>query len=278
MCVIDRFRMYCQSVMLNPLSQETEGKDITKGRRDDANDLTIQVGDRLRMPRAGPASDSSMCVLASVVAVKRDGPTVLVFDDMMWVGHPTKEVEESLMKAEVTKVSEDLDVPSCQRARVFVCPANGAPPDCFFFDERALASEASSSWRWFGRLVPAPPSGTHGQKYSSPRISTTIKVGDCVTLKGRVTRLLPLKRVEPRELLTTSTPFTVLGFVQASLVSQKSYWLLVSSVARDITTNTIYAATMFGKGRECHVSILDEKNEDDMSASTELAIVCKRHV
>lgn len=239
----------------------------------DASCFTIEVGDRIKMPR----EDGSQFDTASVMALKCDGPAVLIYDDMMWVGVMTRALEASLRNGDGSKVSAHADVPSCQWARMFMSPCNGAPPDCFLYDEHAMpATTPCRDWRWFGRLVPAPEDGSHGQRYSSPRIKGTLKAGNVVKLQGRVTRLQPLKQVEPRELLTTDTAFLVLGFLQATLPAQKAYWMVVSTAKQNVKTQNIYAATMFGKGKnECHVTIVGGGDcKENLDAAVMLAKVC----
>lgn len=238
----------------------------------------LASGDRLHIPR----DDGAACVLASVVGLKHDGPTVIVYDDMMWAAFKTNDVEHSLKTGAIRKVSEEEDISSSERARLFLCPWNGAPPDSFLFDEHTIPAAAAAGWRWFGRLVPAPTDGTHGQRYSSPRIAKELMPGSRVKLCGRVTRLKPFKRGERKERLTNETPFTVLGIVQASLPSQKSYWLVVTScVSVPAESTQMYSATMFGKAAdEVHVTMLDvtvldgaNDNSDAYASSVETAIV-----
>lgn len=236
--------------------------------------LSFVVGDRLLVPR----TDGSPACTASVMLVKRGGgPTILVYDDMMWAGHPTEEIEQSLRDGVVRKVSEECDLPPAQRARAFLCPsnANGSPPDCFLFDEHILGDRACS-WRWFGRLEPAPKDGTHNQRYSAPRIVSSLCTGKQVTLSGRVTRLYPSTRWEVKEVLSQSTHFTVLGFVQANLCAQKCFWILVTTAPDAVSKVNVYVATIFGKSSEkTHVNSLDEVKEVALNDYMPIIMVSK---
>lgn len=223
-------------------------------------EVRVKAGDRLCVPR----DELSRPTIASVMATKHDGPTVIVYDDMMWAAYQTLELEEALREGKVAPATEEEDVPHSQRARVFLCPLNGSPPDCFLFHERTLPAQARA-WRWFSRLVPAPQNGTHGQRYSEPRLGKELLCGSSVNLSGRVTRLVPFKRSEPREFLHTGTLFSVLGFVQATLPQQKSYWAVVCSNSKEMKSTHIYVATLFGKAADdIHVTIVD-RVEDELN-------------
>lgn len=233
--------------------------------RDTAN---ISIGDRLRVPRV---DDTTATEFASVVGLKYDGPIAIVYDDKMWAGFKkTEDVMEALRTGVISKISEEDDVPASQRARLFLCPWNGGNPDLFLFDERIVPSAAAAAgWRWFGRLSPAPKDGTYGQRYSNPRLAKDVVRGSQVQLSGRVMRLLQMKRGEVKECLSTKTVFTVLGCVQASLPSQKSYWLVVSlAVSEPQQGKNVYVATMFGKAADdVHVKILDMTSLDGAATS-----------
>lgn len=238
-------------------------------------DFELKVGDRLHIPRDDEAAPTA----ASVVALRSGDVALFVWDDMMWAGHPTKEVELGLKKGSISRVKEEEDVPPCKRARALLSPANMAP-DCFFFDERTWPVPGAIAWRWFGILAPAPPDGKHNQKYSAPRIADVLRAGSRVTMCGRAARLVPWKRKESKEPLCTSTPFTVLGFVQASLPAQKSYWIVVTSHEHEVKDTNLYVATIFGKGpEEVHVTTLDVEpelgalDEASLDASIQMAMV-----
>lgn len=254
---------------------EDDGVDqVDTQRQVDDKPSELKVGDRVNIPR----EQRNLPCVASIVTFKEGGKTAVVYDDMMWAGFNTQEVEEWFRSGRLPRVTEEQDVPICQRARAFLCPFNGAPPDLFLFDERVLPSNQAGGWRWFGRLVPAPPNGTHGQKYSTPRFAKEMNAGCRVALCGRITRLQPLKRGEPKEMLNTSTEFTVLGFVQGQLASQKSNWLIVSSMKGEVSDSShIYVATAFGRAAEdIHVTILNDGARvmhDGLKASVEEAMV-----
>lgn len=242
-------------------------------------DCEVKVGDRLKLPKNTACAPAT----ASIVNISKKGTTLCVWDDMMWAGFPTQEVELGLRDGTISRVQEEDDVPSRERARALLSPANMAP-DCFFFEEQLWSNaDAAAGYRWFGVLTPAPEDGTYGQKYSAPRISHVLKAGSCVSLSGRVARLVPIsKRTGPRELLCrASTPFTVLGFVQANMPAQRHYWVIVSSkMENGVSDVNLYAATIFGKGpEEVHINVLEAQPElgelrrEALDAATQMAKV-----
>lgn len=254
---------------------ETSGSTSHGGGDDQQEPASINVGDRLHIPR----DDQNQACTASVMAVKNGGPMVVIYDDMFWAAFRSDDVLELLRLGTVWKVADRDDVEADLRARVFLRPFNGAPPHYFLFGEDALREAATSfGWRWFSKLMPAPPNGTFAQKYSPPGMGGSFVAGARVKLCGRVAKLMPAKRCEPKEPLTTETPFVLLGFVQATLPNQKSYWAIVHSKSNANLGNT-YATSIFGKGGESHMTRLPEdaiSNIDDakLHSLTMAAKVC----
>lgn len=252
-----------------------------KRRTYDALDCRVKVGDRIFLQR----EDISMHAAASIVTFSKTGAVLCVWDDMMWAGYTQDSIEKGLREGSISRVKEEEDVPMNQRARALLSPANMAP-DCFFFDERTFLRERGATaeradWRWFALLAPAPEDGSHGQRYSAPRIPNVLKSGSRVLLSGRVSRIVPHKRSEPRKLLHSSMTFTVLGFAQANLAAQKSYWLIVSATDHDmhIKETDVYVATIFGKGpEEVHVATVEVEPQigarsEALDAAIEMAMV-----
>lgn len=247
----------------------------TNERSEELQDANIQVGDRLQIPR----EDSSQCCTASIMTfpTKSGGIAIVVYDDMLWAAFLAEDLEKSLHDGKVKRVAEVDDVAFYLRARAFHSPYNGSPPDCFFFGE-LKCPEVTHGWRWFTRLIPAPKDGTHNQKYSPPRLDSALCAGAMVTLSGRFTKVLPAKRSEPK-VISLETHFILLGFLQASLPTQKNFWAILQSRQDDQT----YISSIFGKDGECHIKLIGESIESSslepltcaaMVRTTQLAYVC----
>lgn len=239
-------------------SAESLSARVEAPTRDDTKetDNVIRVGDRLHLER----DDSSSFTTASVFMVKQGGPVLIVYDDMFWAGFHVDDLEKQLKDGMVHKVKEEDDTAPSLRARAFLSPYNGSPPDSFLFDELKLP-EGADSWRWFRKLLPAPKDGTFAQRFSPPRMSHILIAGAVVTLCGRVTKLLASKRTEAKELLTTETQFSLLGLVQAELPTQRNFWVVVRS--RPLSgEGHIYCSSMFGKSGENHIKSTGETTDE----------------
>lgn len=97
-------------------------------------EASIIVGDRMHIPR----EEENQSCIASIIAVKIGGPTVVTYDDMLWAAFPTDDLLELLRQGKVWKVAECDDVAIEFRARAFLRPFNGAPPHSFLFGESTL--------------------------------------------------------------------------------------------------------------------------------------------
>lgn len=234
--------------------------------RRSARNQMLAVGTRLSIAR----QDEGGCTRATVVGIKAGSVACVVHDDMFWAGFKIDELHESLEAGEITIIPESEDVLSLLHAHVMLSPFNGAPPDAFLFDE--VSGSHHGGWRVFTELQPAPVNGKFGQRYSEPRSPCTLHKGMQVSLSGRVTRLVPMKRTETKEPISTVTEFTLLGFVQATLPSQKCYWALVCSTS----TSTVYVASIFGKEGDCHMHLVRHAavaSRDTLKASLDEATV-----
>lgn len=250
----------------------------TEADADEQAEQRINVGDRVRMLR----EDSSQCNNASIMTFNAGGACIVVFDDMLWAAYHSSYLEELLRQGSLCKLKGEEDVPCDERACTFLAPINGAPPDCFMFGELELPKEAHG-WRWFSKIVPAPEDGTMNQRYSAPRISTVLSTGATISLTGRLCKLQPQKRAETKEHISTETHFLLLGFVQASLPSQKKNWAIVHSVPDDGSTGQTYISNIFGKrAEECHITVVcgaesSSSDRESMECNRREAMVSAHH-
>lgn len=261
-----------QEVLANNAPEVTECESMqgerteSESMRVQETDTIIRVGDRLIIAR----DDASLFTTASVMTVKaaNDGSNlvIVVYDDMMWAAFHYDHAEKGLIEGRIRRVSETEDVSPNERAHVFVSPYSGAPPDCFLFDEHILP-EGANGWRWFRRLQPAPPNGTFGQRFSPARMQSPLIAGAIVKLCGRATKLMPGKRADAKELLTTETEFYVLGLVQAELPMQKSYWAVVMSPPHDGHEGQTYVCSIFGKSGNAHMTTVAQESIGDDGAT-----------
>lgn len=216
----------------------------------------MRSGARINFPRKDEG-----CSRATVMNMSNGGTTMIIYDDMYWAGFRTEYIYEAESKGELSFIVADEDVPSSERVAMLLTPTNGSPPDCFLFDERALGKAAQSGWRWFTRIVPAPGNLTFGQKYSMPRLLHEVKTGMHVTISGRVVRLIPTKRKEVKPLLHTSTVFTLLGVVQATLTCQRYYWVALQ-LGSKCEEASVYIASLFDKDGGAHITPIGSFDDD----------------
>lgn len=213
--------------------------------------MVLKAGSRIWARR----KDEGGCGRATVVAIRENGGSVVVHDDLMWVGFRTEDLINALRKGTFSHLVEAEDVHPQQRVAFMMNPKPGQPPDSFLIGEFPLHVQ---HWRLFLEIKPAPPNGTFGQRYSPPRIAKSISSGMKVTLSGRATSVVRMEKNKAPEAISTSTQATFLGVLDAVRPSQHSFWALVSIGEKP----ELYVASLFGKldehAGEVHVHPVEE--------------------